>query len=140
MDSRPELGTVFDEIAIMVRRLSTAGQLNMTAAAVLARLRRKGPQRLTELAICEGVSQPGMTQLVTRLEREGLARRTPDASDRRVVLVEATPEGLDLVERRRAERAAALHELVGALSPADRAAIDAALPALTRLVEIHRES
>jgi DNA-binding MarR family transcriptional regulator len=137
---RPELGAVFDELAIMVRRLSTAGQLNMTAAAVLARLRRDGPQRLTELATHEGVSQPGMTQLVTRLEREGLARRTADASDRRVVLVEATPAGLELVERRRDERAAALHDLISALTPDDRAALDAALPALTRLVAIHRES
>jgi DNA-binding MarR family transcriptional regulator len=91
--------------------------------------------RLTELAHAQGVSQPGMTQLVTRMEREGLVRRTANSDDRRGVLVEATDAGLDLLRRRRAERADALQHLLDRLDPQDQAAIAAALPALARLVE-----
>ena len=62
----------------------------MTAAATLASLERLGPQRLTDLAAREGVTQPAMTQLITRLEEAGLARREASPDDGRVVLVAIT--------------------------------------------------
>jgi DNA-binding MarR family transcriptional regulator len=135
MESVAGIETVFEQISRLVRRLATAGHLSLTAAMVLNRLHREGPQRLTELANAEGVSQPGMTQLVTRLERDGLVRRTATAGDRRGVLVDVTDAGRELIERRRAERAVALQELVGRLDRADQDAIAHALPALSRLVE-----
>jgi DNA-binding MarR family transcriptional regulator len=134
----PALVSVLEEVTRLVRRLATFGDLSLTAAMVLARLDREGPIRLTELAVSEGLSQPGMTQLVTRLERDGLVRRQASAGDRRGVLVAATEAGATLVASRRAERAAALHELMGRLDADDRAAIAAALPALSRLVEASR--
>jgi DNA-binding MarR family transcriptional regulator len=130
-----ELPVVLEQITRLVRQLATAGELSLTAAMVLARLARDGPQRLTELAIGEDLSQPGMTQLVTRLERDGLVRRTASTDDRRGVLVGITDDGRELVERRRAERAAALQELLGRLDRPDQEVIANALPALARLVE-----
>ena len=132
------LQTVLEQLSRLVRRLATAGDLSLTAATVLSRLTREGPQRLTELAIGEGVSQPGMTQLVGRLERDGLVRRSVSDQDRRGVLVAVTDAGRALVDRRRGERSAALQEMLGRLGPADRAAIADALPALDRLVEAGR--
>jgi DNA-binding MarR family transcriptional regulator len=132
------LGPVLEQVARLVRRLGTAGDLSLTAATVIVRLAGDGPQRITELAVGEGTSQPGMTQLVSRLERDGLVRRTAGAGDRRSVLVAVTDAGGELVTRRRAERAAALDELLGRLGPADQAAIAAALPALARLAEAGR--
>jgi DNA-binding MarR family transcriptional regulator len=133
--SSARLGIVLEQVTRLIRQLATAGELSLTAAMVLARLARDGPQRLTELAIGEDLSQPGMTQLVTRLERDGLVRRTASAGDRRGVLVGVTDAGRELVERRRAERAAALAELLGRLDRPDQDAIANALPALARLVE-----
>ncbi|ROT28042.1 MarR family winged helix-turn-helix transcriptional regulator [Micromonospora sp. HM5-17] len=130
-----ELAAVFERLVRFVRQLTTLGDLSMAAASLLARLVREGPRRLTELADAERVSQPGMTQLVSRLEREGLVRRTATSTDRRGVLVEATEAGVELLHRRRAQRAEALSHLLGQLDPADRAAIVAALPALARLVD-----
>jgi len=127
---------VLERLVRVVRRLATAGELSLPAAAVLARVVRDGPQRLTDLAAGEGVSQPGMTQLVTRLERDRLVRRTASAEDGRVVLVEVTPAGDQLVERRRAQRTQALRALLGQLDRTDRDAVRAALPALDRLVEL----
>jgi DNA-binding MarR family transcriptional regulator len=76
-----------------------------------------------------------MTQLVTRLERDGLVRRTASTGDRRGVLVEVTEAGRALVDRRRAERAEAVSELLARLDRRDQDAITNALPALARLVE-----
>jgi DNA-binding MarR family transcriptional regulator len=77
-----------------------------------------------------------MTQLVTRLERDGLVRRTASDDDGRVVLVQVTSAGEQIVARRRAERAAALRDLLRRLDPADRAAVRAAIPALERLADL----
>src|ERR1700754_4199817 len=132
------LGTVLEQVTRLVRQLATTGDLSLTAAMVLSRLTREGPLRLTELAVSEGLSQPGMTQLVTRLERDGLVRRQASAGDRRGVLVTVTGAGATLVASRRAEPAAALHQLMSRLDGDDRAAIPAALPALSRLVEAGR--
>ena len=112
---------------------ATAGELSLPAASLLGRLVRDGSQRLTELATAERVSQPAMTQLVARLEREGLARKAPDHSDGRAVLVEITAVGRQVVEQRRDERARFLRDLLIMLHADDAAAINAAIPALERL-------
>jgi DNA-binding MarR family transcriptional regulator len=96
-------------------------------------LERSGAHRLSDLAVAEGVTQPGMTQLVSRLERDGLAERRPDPADGRVVVVRITAAGREFVRRRRATRAQRLSELLAHVPPADRAALVGALPALDRL-------
>ncbi|MDI1466118.1 MarR family transcriptional regulator [Catellatospora sp. KI3] len=118
-----------------LRRLNPPG-LSLTAASTLARLDREGPHRLTELATREGVTQPAMTQLVSRLERDGLAARAADPEDGRVVLVEITPAGRELMARRRRIRADHINEILGTLSEDDRRAVDAALPVLNRLADL----
>jgi DNA-binding MarR family transcriptional regulator len=130
-----ELVVVLEQLVTFIRQVSTAGDLSATASSTLNRLGRDGALGVTELAQAQRASQPGMTQLVTRMEREGLVRRTAKTDDRRTVLVEATEAGLELLKRRRAERADALQETLDRLDPEDQAAIAAALPALARLVE-----
>ena len=129
------MGVLLEHLVPLMRQVSTAGGLSAAASSALNRLGHDGPHRLTELAHAQGVSQPGMTQLVTRMERDGLVRRAANSDDRRAVLVEATPAGLDLLMRRRAERADALQHMLDDLDPRDQAAIAAALPALARLVD-----
>lgn len=131
-----------EDLASTVQRLFTALRrtnppgLSLTAASTLSTLDADGPLRLTELATREGVTQPAMTQLVTRLERDALAQRRPHPDDGRAVLVEITPAGRDLLRHRRAVRAKAVRSLLAELSAADRAAIEAALPALDRLATL----
>ncbi|MFD3589356.1 MarR family winged helix-turn-helix transcriptional regulator [Streptomyces sp. NPDC058683] len=133
--SGEELVVAFEQLVRYVRQVSTAGGLSSAASSVLGRLGREGPQRLTELARAEGVSQPGMTQLVTRMERDGLVRRIASTDDRRGVLVEATDAGAALVRQRRAERAEALRALMDRLDPQEQSAVVIALPALARLIQ-----
>jgi DNA-binding MarR family transcriptional regulator len=124
-----------EQLVRYVRRSATAGGLSTAASSALGRLGREGPQRLTELARAENVSQPNMTQLVTRMERAGLVRRTADRTDGRGVLVEATDTGLELFRRRRTERAAALQQLMDELPEPEQRAVTVALPALARVIE-----
>ncbi|MGV9284348.1 MarR family winged helix-turn-helix transcriptional regulator [Streptomyces sp. NPDC003730] len=123
-----------------VRQSASAGGLSAAASSTLARLSREGPQRLTELARAEGVSQPNMTQLVTRLERAGLARRTADATDGRGVLVTVTSTGLEVLARRRAERSRALGRLMEDMTGPERQATGTALLALARVIRNRQDT
>ena len=133
------LSTDFERIVGLFRSLSPASGLSMTAAATLASLERLGPQRLTLLAAREGVTQPAMTQLITRLEESGLVRREPSPDDGRVVLVAITEQGRATLARRRSARAERLSGIIAQLSPDHHAALVAALPALDALASVPRE-
>jgi DNA-binding MarR family transcriptional regulator len=126
----------FERFSEVLRRLTPRAELSLTAASTLRRLERSGPHRLSELSGPEGVTQPAMTQLVTRLEKDGLAVRSSDPADGRVVVVSITEAGRAAVARRREARARALAELLGSLSAEDHAAILAAVPALERLSDL----
>ena len=80
-----------------------------------------------------------MTQLVTRLEKEGLAERSSDPADGRAVVVSITEAGRAAVARRREGRTQALSGLLRALTPAEHAALVAALPTLERLGDLVAE-
>ncbi|WP_240659628.1 MarR family transcriptional regulator [Streptomyces sp. WAC 01529] len=97
------------------------------------------PKRLTELIAGEQLSQPGLTQLVKRLERDGLVERARDPRDGRAVLVHITQKGRNIGESCRGERAEQLTPLIALLTPEERRAIAGALPALRRLTRLGRD-
>src|ERR1700736_4255020 len=76
---------------LMVRHLARGTSL--TSRNVLAALATDGPSRLTALAAATGIAQPAMTQLVGRLEREGLVVRLINPEDARGTLVAITDAG-----------------------------------------------
>jgi DNA-binding MarR family transcriptional regulator len=125
-----------DRLYALLRRLVPSDGMSLTAASTLHRLDRDGPRRLTELAGMEGVTQPAMTQLVSRLERDGLAQRLADPVDGRVVLVEVTTAGVAVLRRRRDVRAQRLTELLAHLTAAERQRIVAAIAAFDRLSDL----
>ena len=131
-----QLAAMVERLFEVLRRLNPRDGLSLTAASTLRRLVRLGARRLTELAAAEGVTQPAMTHLVSRLEREGLLRRGGDPADGRVVVVSVTAAGRAAVRKRRAARVRALSAVLKDLPPADRAALAAAAPALDRLAEL----
>ena len=134
-----ELAADLDRVVGLYRSLSQPSALSLTAAGTLATLERSGSRRLTVLAAREGVTQPAMTQLITRLEDVGLVRREADPADGRVVLVAITDEGRATLASRRARRAEKLAVILAQLSTDHRAALTAALPALAALGNAHRD-
>ncbi|MBC2904378.1 MarR family transcriptional regulator [Streptomyces sp. PSKA01] len=121
-------------------RLPAVQKLSFTTLSVLDTLAVSGPKRLTELVTTEQISQPGLTQLVTRLERDGLVERRPDPTDGRAVLVHITDNGRKIGQARHEDRGRHLIPLIAQLTPAERQAIAAALPVLTRLAELGAEA
>jgi DNA-binding MarR family transcriptional regulator len=99
-----------------------------------------GPRRITELAALERLAQPTMTQLVKRLEREGLVRRERQADDARVVLVHLTPAGTAALEQFRASAGAALSAHLAEMPDDDVEALATATETLARLVEHLQEA
>jgi DNA-binding MarR family transcriptional regulator len=128
-----ELAGVMEDFTRMAIRLPAVQRLSFTTLSVLHTLAGRGPQRLTALTASEQVTQSAVTQIVIKLERDGLVQRRPDPSDGRAVLVHITRRGAAIVDRRRAERIARLDELGHRLTTAERATIAAALPALARM-------
>src|SRR6202051_4127089 len=133
------LTTDLEGIFRLFRSLSPANGLSMTAAATLAAIERLGPQGLAVPAAREGVTQPAMTQLISRLEESGLVRREASPEDGRVVLVVITDEGLAVLARRRSVRSERRAAIIAQLGPEHRAALAIALPALDALASIPRD-
>jgi DNA-binding MarR family transcriptional regulator len=90
---------------------------------VLATLRRIGPPyRLTpgELDDWCMVTSGGMTARLQRLEEAGLVARRQDANDGRIVRVELTPAGVEVIDELVARHLEREEELLAALTPQER--------------------
>ena len=66
---------------------------------LLAALGRLGAMNVGELTEALGMSQPGVTRLLDKLEVEGLVRSTQLADDRRVRTIALTKAGRQLISR-----------------------------------------
>ncbi|GAA2085092.1 hypothetical protein GCM10009840_22620 [Pseudolysinimonas kribbensis] len=119
------------------RRMLAAGEgLGQGHLNALATVFRVGPIRPGDLAQREFVSAPTMTRTLRDLEDRGLVTRTGNPDDRRSILVSVTAEGEHEVLRARSARADILAGLIARLDPADRAALQTALPALEHLATL----
>ena len=125
---------------LMFRHLIDRNTLSASAASVLNRVSREGPMRLTALAEAEGASQSGMTQLVQRMERQGLLERWSDPDDGRASLVRLGEAGrqfwdarLDVVRERVAT-------LLSSVSDDDQVALWLAAQVVVRVLGQMRET
>ncbi|GGM36214.1 hypothetical protein GCM10007977_042050 [Dactylosporangium sucinum] len=104
---------------VAVRLLRTASavdaemDLDGPRASLLSVLVFGGPMPVSRLAEVERVTPPAITKQVDALSELGLVRRLRSETDRRVVLVEATPAGRQVLERGRAARVRRIAELLG---------------------------
>lgn len=80
-----------------------------------------GPRSIGALARAEQVRLPTMSRLVSGLERDGLATRTPDPEDGRASRVHPTARGRSVLRQGRARRVAKLARRLEQLPEADRA-------------------
>ena len=134
------VGELLDQaIDLAARFLTDRTDLSASAGFAMNRVCREGPLRLTALAAKEGISQPSMTQLIQRLERQGLVTRLPDPDDGRAALIGITGHGQALLDDRRQVRRERLTELLARLTPEDESALwlsaRVAFPILRRLAD-----
>lgn len=126
-------------VSRLARRLRNEGSgsdtLSATGIAVLARLRRDGPQNLQALAVAEHVRPPSMSRIVDRLVELEHVTREPHPDDRRAVLVALASAGESFLADTVRQRSGWLTARLDRLEASDRDAILAALPALQRLAD-----
>lgn len=100
-------------------------------------LHKRGSLAMQELAASLDVAPPTVTGLVKRLLEQGYVQRVRDESDWRTVRVELTEEGRKALIRHHHERVAALRARIDQLDEDERTKLNAAIPVLARLVEMH---
>ena len=112
-------------------------QLGITArqATLLWLVKRSPGLSLAELATEEGISAPAMSGHVDRLERAGLLERVRSNDDRRRVGLRLTDDGERIMRSVRARRTTWLADRLRSLESTDLEAVEAAIPALMRLLE-----
>ena len=93
-----------------------------------------GPSSLGALADAEQVRPPTMSRIVDGLVGDGLATRTVDAHDARVVRIAATAKGKRLLLAGRDRRVARLSAALAALTEAERDALASAAAPLARAI------
>lgn len=115
-------------------RQQTGGRLTATQGSVLGSISRHGPIGLTDLAGREQLSAPMISKVVAALEHEQLVERVKDPADGRACRVQISPHGDRWLVESRDRRDRWLAERLAGLADHERAALDAAIPALEQLV------
>jgi DNA-binding MarR family transcriptional regulator len=121
-------------MAVVVGRVPR--NMSLTQLSTLSTLADGGPRRITDLAAIQGVAQPSITEMVAILERAGYVERHRDPLDGRASLAALTAAGRDCLRDRRRIASQSLAQLVAMLPAAERAALNAAVPALVHLREL----
>jgi DNA-binding MarR family transcriptional regulator len=110
-------------VAPMGLSLAKLGLLHHLAEA-------KEPLPLSELAQHQNCVRSNITQLVDRLEKEGLVRRRPDPQDRRSVRAALTPAGEQAYQKAKRALAEEQRAIVESLSSGDAASLRGVLDQL----------
>jgi DNA-binding MarR family transcriptional regulator len=122
-------------ISRMLDRQASSHGITRTQWSILATVANRGPIGASELAEREGVNPTMLSRTLTKLEDQGLIRRTAGLEDRRAVRVEITPAGARLHRKVSGERARMLAERLDRIPTGQSKQLLAALPALEALAE-----
>ena len=96
---------------VMSAAIAKSAGLSPPDLEVLGAIEQHGPLTAGRLSELTGLSPAAVTGLIDRLERAGVARRSPDSADRRRVLVETAPGALRVAKQYRTLEAEALEIL-----------------------------
>jgi DNA-binding MarR family transcriptional regulator len=99
---------------------SGGSRLTRATFELLAVIYRYGPLRVSELVQRVGVDQSTVSRQIRPLEELGLVVRSEDAADRRVVWLDATDAGMDVMRKLRRRVNRNVEAALASWSPADR--------------------
>lgn len=111
----------------------------LTAARIrlLWELQHTGPSTQHALATRLEVSPRNITGLVDALETAGYVERSPHPSDRRAIIVSLAASAEAMMQQMQRDHAELTADLLGAVQPADRAALERGVDAIAaRLREL----
>lgn len=143
MQSPVEIGQLYLELHHRIHRLvdeamNEAG-LSLSRAKVLGVLAEHGAVNQAAVATVLGFAPRSVTDTLDALEREGLATRGLDPSDRRARIVQITPAGTLALKRAVAVKHTAMNTIFGGLDDAARAQFAAVLTGIRSQLDSHLE-
>jgi DNA-binding MarR family transcriptional regulator len=121
---------------LLSQTIASRANMSSTDMECLDLLTIEGPTTPGRLAIQTGLTTGAVTMLIDRLERGGFVRRTPNPTDRRSVIVEALPTGVQVLMPMFAPLARGMAKLNERYSSAELALV---LDYLTRAYEVGSE-
>jgi DNA-binding MarR family transcriptional regulator len=122
-------------LAYGLRAPATRYGLTPSRLAALVILGKQGPMRIGDVARELNIAVPSASRLLDVLAESGFVERRDDPTDRRAFLVSLTADGARILEDVRAEGIQELAGHLASLTAAQRAAVEAALPALEALAD-----
>ncbi len=120
----------------LIRRLRKSDEASGLAAPKLSALSVLvfgGPHTVKELAAVEQVRASTMSRLLAELESVGLVQKSKDPEDGRIVRVQATTRGRNLLEARKSRRLEVLAAQIRSLDVHERRLISSAVKVIERL-------
>jgi DNA-binding MarR family transcriptional regulator len=116
-----------------LRREDDGSGLSAPRLSALSVIVFAGPMSLAALAAAEQVKPPTMSRIVDALVERGLITRIAKPGDRRSVEIEATEEGVQLLEAGRERRVGALVGRLRGLADSERRALARGVEILERV-------
>ncbi|NGP56862.1 MarR family transcriptional regulator [Paenibacillus thiaminolyticus] len=101
-----------------LRKKKFNDRLSDSQTYILVKLATEGPQKVSGLAESIGITPGGVTSISDKLIANGYAQRKRDEEDRRVVFLEITDKGMDVMRELHQERLEIIRYLFNNL-PAD---------------------
>lgn len=118
------------------KQSQTVKSYSMTETETIGHLFRKNELLPTELALLTRVKTQSMSQILKKLEEEGIIKRTPSQEDKRKVYISLTSQGKKMVEKTKYERDEWLKEAIeNNLSDKEKELLFKALPILNKLIQ-----
>ena len=131
----PVLFSLLDAARALEQRMEAAlGDVGLSMAkyGVLSHLAKAGePLPLSQLAVRQSCVRSNMTQLIDRLEADGLVRRVDDPADRRSVRAAITRRGQERAAAGTRQMKRVEQEFAASVSTRDRAVLERMLAGLT---------
>ena len=126
--------SLFEALHPLLRQLNAERTISPGKIGVLRHLAERGRATTSELAVVVQVSPQGISLAVRELVGLGFVERAPDADDRRRVWIEITQAGRQKLALESSAGQGWLDRAVTErLSPDERTALAAAIPALRKL-------
>jgi len=117
----------------MEQHLASELEVNATDLFAMEHLSRRGSSTPSELAAELGVTSSAATFIVDRLAARGHVFREPHREDRRKTVVAPSPESVQQVAGMIRPIAVELAGYIDAMTPAERAVVEAFLDAVARI-------
>ena len=118
------------------KQLYSADTYSMTELETIKHLAKNASLLPSELAALTRIKTQSMSQILNKLEKQEVIKRTTSTEDKRKVYISLTDSGVKFVEKARYDRDEWLKELIeNSLSEDEKKQLTEALPLLHKLIE-----